>query len=78
MVADVRIISRSLRQIVKDKLRVHPYCLQRYHMLTAGNKELKMFCCEKLLHYFNEAYTRTVVFINKKMFTLEATTDSSQ
>lgn len=71
MARELHISVNSVRTIVRRKLRMYPYRIQRVHMLTERMKAQRLQRCKKLLKRFANGTHRAIVFSDEKVFTLD-------
>ncbi|EYC04911.1 hypothetical protein Y032_0085g1858 [Ancylostoma ceylanicum] len=71
MAKEVGIGRCSMRKIVREKLNLYPYRLQKAHALTDVMRKNRKKLCKQLLKRFAQSRFRTIVFTDEKLFTVD-------
>jgi len=71
MARDLQIDEKSVRNIVKKKLKLHSYKMQKAHLLTEKMKQDRLKKAEDLKRRFGRGAHRTILFSDEKLFTIE-------
>lgn len=73
MAQEVGISDGSVRNIVKKKLRLRPYKIQKSHLLTEKMKQVRHQKSKEVSRRFGRGAHRTSLFSDEKLFTIEET-----
>ncbi|CAD6195867.1 unnamed protein product [Caenorhabditis auriculariae] len=72
MAKEYKMSRESMRTVVKDKLKMIPYRMQKGASLNQKNKTLRMKKARKLLAGTKDGSHLTTLFTDEKIFTVEA------
>jgi transposase len=71
MAQEVGVSEWSIRNIVKNKLKLKPYKIQPVHLLTEKMKTTRLQKSKELLTRFADGAHRNILFSDEKLFTIE-------